>query len=109
METAIMANFPINPNVKIDPTDTRVHIGITCFPLYIDTVRFTPLTDKGREILELYDDEVRLSTTLDRGYTIYDAIGACGYSTQEEILTDTDQPSKWESVAKSLQQDVWNR
>ena len=100
--------FPINPNVKIEPTDTRVHVGITCFPLLFDTVRFTPLTREGREILELYDTEIRRSTSLDRGYGIYDAIGACGYSTQEETLADLDQPSKWEKTAQSLQQEVWD-
>ena len=92
----------INPNVKIDESDNRVHIGVSCFPMPVDTVRFTPLTDKGREILKLGETELRRSTSLTRGYGIYDAIVASGYSVKEEILGDLEQPSKWERTAKSL-------
>ena len=96
---------PIDPNVNAGP---GAHIGVTYFPARIPIVRFTPLTREGRKILKLADGETRWSTTPERGYVIYDAIVASGYSVKEEILSDWDDASKWEKTAQSLQQDAWN-
>jgi len=98
-------NLPIDPNVKIDPADTRDHIGVTCFPVAFDTIRFSPLTDKGRKILKLRSGQTIVTAGLNRAYQIYDAIVASGYSVKQEILADTAQPSKWEQTARSLQSE----
>jgi len=88
---------PIDPNVKIAETDTRVHIGVTVFPLATRTIRFTPLTEEGREILKIGTDRLRVSTSLERGYEIADWLGSTGVATCEEILVDLDDRSRFVS------------
>jgi len=85
----------IDTTVKIGPNDTRCHIGITVMPRRFDTIRFTPLTEKGRKILRMRSDDYRLSMSFSRGADLYDAIGASGYAVQEEIVESSDCDGQW--------------
>jgi len=89
-------NRKIDTTVKIDPNDTTVHIGVTCFPMAIDTTRFTPLTETGRKILRMGYNEYRLSMSRERSYELYDQLGASGYAVCEEVLESLDDASKWD-------------
>ena len=86
----------IDTTVKIDPTDTRVHIGITLTPLHFDTTRFTPLTDIGRKILRMGYNEYRLSMGRERSYELYDQLGAAGYAVSEEVLGHPEESSRYD-------------